>query len=107
DSTSRQGTDSLGNGVEPLAPALAKQPEDFDAAITQASDTADVLYTSGTTGRPKGAELTHANVVLNAPTVHRTLAEREAVDTHLVALPLEFVTSFPMTAPGKILTREL
>lgn len=88
DSTSRPGTDSLGNGVEPLAPALAKQPEDFDAAITQASDTAVVLYTSGTTGRPKGAELTHANVVLNALTAHRILEGREAVDTHLVALPL-------------------
>ncbi|HLR94537.1 MAG TPA: AMP-binding protein, partial [Jiangellaceae bacterium] len=82
-------------------------PEDFDAAITQASDTAVVLYTSGTTGRPKGAELTHANVVLNALTAHRILEGREAVDTHLVALPLEFVTSFPMTATGKILKREL
>jgi long-chain acyl-CoA synthetase len=30
------------------------------------ADTAVILYTSGTTGQPKGAELTHANMVTNA-----------------------------------------
>ena len=29
-------------------------------------DTAVILYTSGTTGKPKGAELTHSNLSINA-----------------------------------------
>jgi long-chain acyl-CoA synthetase len=39
-----------------------------DAAVadTADDDTAVLLYTSGTTGQPKGAELTHANLTLNA-----------------------------------------
>ncbi len=39
---------------------------DPDVADTADDDTAVLLYTSGTTGQPKGAELTHANLSLNA-----------------------------------------
>jgi long-chain acyl-CoA synthetase len=35
-------------------------------AVREAEDTAVIFYTSGTTGRPKGALLTHLNLVLNA-----------------------------------------
>jgi len=38
----------------------------FQSVLTAETDSAVILYTSGTTGQPKGAELTHANMVLNA-----------------------------------------
>jgi len=50
-------------------------------------DTAVILYTSGTTGKPKGAELTHANLYRNAD-VATHLAGSSEDDVVLGALPL-------------------
>ena len=47
-----------------------------------------VLYTSGTTGHPKGAELSHSNQVMNALTCNRLSGSVPGEDVHLVALPL-------------------
>ncbi|WSA81841.1 long-chain fatty acid--CoA ligase [Streptomyces sp. NBC_01799] len=52
-----------------------------------ASDTAVILYTSGTTGTPKGAELTHANLTSNTQ-VSIDLFSLTAGDVVLGALPL-------------------
>ncbi len=51
------------------------------------SDTAVLLYTSGTTGKPKGAELTHANLIKNAE-VSGSLFDVSEEDIVLGALPL-------------------
>ncbi|MEU5952067.1 long-chain fatty acid--CoA ligase [Streptomyces sp. NPDC047525] len=63
-------------------PPLAGTP---DAA---ANDTAVILYTSGTTGTPKGAELTHRNLVSNALTTARTLLRAGPDDVLFGGLPL-------------------
>ncbi len=62
------------------------QPVDVPHS-TSPEDTAVVLYTSGTTGRPKGAELTHANLLANARVPEQLVGLGD--DTvALVALPL-------------------
>lgn len=54
-------------GCRALASLYADQGFD-DVVATSSEDTAVLLYTSGTTGRPKGAELTHLQLFLNATT---------------------------------------
>ena len=51
-------------------------------------DTAVILYTSGTTGEPKGAELTHANLLSNVEVTRTTLLGLTSADVVLGALPL-------------------
>lgn len=77
--------------ANPAAAApYAGKPAEFATAVTEATDSAVILYTSGTTGQPKGAELTHTNVLMNAVISHRLFGiGPEAVhDVHLVALPM-------------------
>jgi long-chain acyl-CoA synthetase len=58
-----------------------------EVAGRDSSDTAVILYTSGTTGTPKGAELTHANLARNAE-VSRQLFGLDARSVILGSLPL-------------------
>ena len=53
-------------GTSTLGELIAGVDADFDPVPTRPDDTAVILYTSGTTGTPKGAELTHSNMVMNA-----------------------------------------
>jgi long-chain acyl-CoA synthetase len=53
-----------------------------------AHDTAVLLYTSGTTGRPKGAELTHGNLATNVEVTRSDLLEIGPDDVIFGGLPL-------------------
>jgi long-chain acyl-CoA synthetase len=64
------------DGIEPLPPVARA-----------GDDTAVILYTSGTTGTPKGAELTHDNLRRNAEVSQAIFALRPE-DVLLGALPL-------------------
>jgi long-chain acyl-CoA synthetase len=76
--------------VEPaaFAASLAGLEPTPEVAETAADDIAVLLYTSGTTGKPKGAELTHENLSRNAEISSRTTCEVGAGDVVLGALPL-------------------
>src|SRR6188472_3096241 len=60
--------------VEPagFAALLAEHEPTPGLVDTAEDDTAVILYTSGTTGKPKGAELTHHNLFRNADVSSRT-----------------------------------
>lgn len=68
--------------------ALAGMSEKFETARTRPDDTAAILYTSGTTGQPKGAELTHANLLMNALVSDEIFPADPAGDVSLAVLPL-------------------
>src|SRR3954454_9214026 len=76
--------------VEPeaFAELLGDREPAPELAATAEEDTAVILYTSGTTGKPKGAELTHFNLSRNSELASRNTCEVRQGDIVLGALPL-------------------
>ncbi|OJF12966.1 long-chain-fatty-acid--CoA ligase [Couchioplanes caeruleus] len=85
--------------VGPLPPDLPEAPPRLEKAVVavprlptyvsrEAEDVAVVFYTSGTTGKPKGALLTHLNLVMNATVNVFDVNDVRHEDVVLGCLPL-------------------
>ncbi len=85
--TPDQEAESPSENAQTFWQFIEDQPTVFESELTDETETAVILYTSGTTGQPKGAELTHLNVVLNAR-LSDTMYPRRDSDVHLITLPL-------------------
>ena len=78
----------LPEGALPLNALMVDTAPIFDTVQTMPDDTAVILYTSGTTGRPKGAELSHANMLFNTMTCAEKLMAIGRDEVGLAVLPL-------------------
>jgi len=79
------------NGVGPAFSDLAGHAPLQSHAEVGEEDTAMILYTSGTTGRPKGAMLAHCNVIHSAM-IFVSCLQLTASDRSIAAVPLGHVT---------------
>jgi long-chain acyl-CoA synthetase len=67
---------------------LASVRPDDEVADRSSMDTAVILYTSGTTGQPKGAELTHGNLISNTEVARTDIVRARPEDVIFGGLPL-------------------
>jgi malonyl-CoA/methylmalonyl-CoA synthetase len=96
------GDDRSGSLLE----RAAWQGEDHVPAVRNADDLAAILYTSGTTGRSKGAMLTHGNLLSNARTLQAYWGWRTAEqggDVLIHALPIFHVHGLFVASHGALL----
>ncbi|WP_220296869.1 class I adenylate-forming enzyme family protein [Streptomyces sp. MBT84] len=77
--------------ADPEAGITGVDPSTLPGCDRTASDVAHLLYTSGTTGRPKGSMHTHANLLFNARTVRERLGAKPEERT-LIAAPMFHAT---------------
>lgn len=78
-------------GGEDWQRAVGTTPGEDLAAVMREDDTAVILYTSGTTGRPKGAMLSHFGLI-NSSLVFRDCFGLTSADRTMAAVPMAHVT---------------
>ncbi len=80
---------ALGGVIEarPIGPLLSGLPPTPPDSTVAPLDEISMQYTSGTTSKPKGVLLTHANYLFGAETMSKSMRVAPA-DRHLIVLPL-------------------
>jgi long-chain acyl-CoA synthetase len=88
----------LAGSVDSLDAVISTRTAEYDALATKSellsaepgspTDRAWLFYTSGTTGRPKGAVLTHRNLLFMSQCYYADIDAIDERDTHLAAAPL-------------------
>ncbi len=101
DPPARYIIDTDGDPEQTLAALLAPASPVPIVSFDPTEHLAAILYTSGTTGFPKGAMLTHANLVANVRSVHQAMKWRAGLDRVLVVLPMfhAFAATVGMLTP--------
>src|SRR3954466_1792420 len=90
------------DGKGSLTDAAPTAPRDYATVPRAADDLAAILYTSGTTGRSKGAMLTHANLASNA-LVLKDYWRWQQGDVLIHALPIYHVHGLFVALHGALL----
>ncbi|WP_431904231.1 long-chain-fatty-acid--CoA ligase [Amycolatopsis thermoflava] len=90
-------------GMEDYEEALAAASPEFDEIAVDEQDAAFIMYTSGTTGRPKGAVLTHHNLLMHAFSNMASLDTGPGDKVWLAAAPLFHIAGLSGMLPNLLL----
>ncbi len=91
-----------GRNTGSLLTRAAHLSDQFQTVHSDADDLAAILYTSGTTGRSKGAMLSHGNLAANIEVLHKVWHWQKG-DVLLHALPLFHIHGLFVAAHGALM----